>query len=91
MPTTGELPIGQWNVEGLTPSKVVQLQQVMRQRKIGIICMQETHLKNSDYYIDNVYLVILSGSTSEGREPAGVGFIGPLAPSIRHWLQAGGS
>ena len=84
MPVSGELSIGQWNIEGLTPSKV-QLQLAMRKLGIGILCMQETHLKNSDYYVsEEGYLIILSGSTGGGREYAGIGFI--VAPHFKQHI-----
>ena len=46
----GELLVGQWNIEGLTDSKVVHLQLIVERLGIGILCMQETHRRNSDYY-----------------------------------------
>ena len=49
-PFFGELLVGQWNVEELTDLNVVQLQLIMERRGIGILCMQETHKHNSDYY-----------------------------------------
>ena len=47
----GELLVGQWNVEGPSESKAVQLQLIMERRGVGILCMHETHQRNSDYYI----------------------------------------
>ena len=54
----------------------------MQRRDVGILCMQETHKKNSDYYVTaEGFLVVLSGSAGEGREHAGVGFL--IAPWFR--------
>ena len=54
----------------------------MRRKRIGILCMQETHICKSPYYIEDDFLVILSGSSGSPREFAGVGFV--VAPWVRH-------
>ena len=77
--------VATWNVEGLTDVKLVQLQTVMERRNIGVLCVQETHRRNSDYFCtEEGYLVVLSGGVGEGREWAGVGFI--FAPFMRRSL-----
>ena len=77
--------VATWNVEGLTDIKVIQLQRVMEKRGIGMLCLQETHCNNSDYYSTaEGYLIILSGGLAEDRERAGVGMI--VAPSVRSSL-----
>ena len=53
----------------------------MVHHSIDLVCIQETHKQNSDYFInDEGFLVIFSGSVGE-IEHAGVGFI--VAPHIR--------
>ena len=62
-------------MEGFTEAKRVTLQNLMLERNIGIICMQETHRSKADYYITaEGFLVILSGSDVP-PEHAGVGFL----------------
>ena len=71
--------IASWNVEGLSDVKLWELTSLMRRRRISILCLQETHIAKSPYYTtDDNFLVILSGSSGEKREFAGVGFI--IAP-----------
>ena len=49
---------------------------------LGLICIQETHRLNSDYFItEEGFFVILSGSAGTDAEHAGVGFI--VAPCLR--------
>ena len=73
--------IATWNVEGLTDEKLLTIQRAMKELDIGIICIQETRKKLSDYFItEDHFLVILSGRADDQREYAGVGFI--VAP----WL-----
>ena len=71
-----------WNIEGLTPEKLVSLQQIMASRNIGVLCLQETHRTGSEYKVTHEgYLLILSGSSSQSKEHAGVGFL--VAPRMR--------
>ena len=59
---SGRWGLATWNVEGLTEVKVEQLQLVMARRDIGLLCIQETHRTNSDYFVtDASYLVIFVG------------------------------
>ena len=68
--------MGTWNVEGLTDAKLEHLQLVMSDRRLHILCIQETHLPGADSYVtDSGFLVILSGGPSGCREYAGVGFV----------------
>ena len=63
---------------------------MMKRRHIGILCLQETRIaKTPYYYTDSGFLVILSGSSTEKKEWAGVGFlIAPwLAKSLTGFLQ----
>ena len=72
----GRTKIATWNVEGLTDSKVEELQIIMEERGIGILCLQETHRAGADYFFtEKGYLLILSGGPVGQREWAGVGFI----------------
>ncbi|CAE8606196.1 unnamed protein product, partial [Polarella glacialis] len=68
-----------WNVEGLNAdnldTKLTQLIQIMRRRRIAVLCIQETHVAGSIYFSLDGFLVIFSGGTSDQRETAGVGFI----------------
>ena len=72
----GQFRITTWNVEGLTQSKIMELQWHMQQQAIDIICLQETHREDSDVQItDAGFLLILSGQAeTEVAETAGVGF-----------------
>ena len=71
-----------WNIEGLTEAKIVALQQFMKNNRVGIIGMQETHKLMSDYYeSEEGFLIILSGSSEGSKECAGVGFM--VAPWMR--------
>ena len=45
---TGGLILGSWNIEGLTDTKVVELQQYMVFCGIDILCLQETHRYESN-------------------------------------------
>ena len=75
--------LGTWNVEGLTDSKVVELQNYMGNFGIGILCLQETHSAESVYETTDVgFLLVLSGmSDGECCETARVGFL--IAPQLR--------
>ena len=64
-----------WNVEGLTDTKLHEIQIYMRQTDIHICCMQETRRCKSDYFLDNGHLVILSGRDDSEKKWAGVGFV----------------
>ena len=77
------LRVVSWNVEGLSEIKLFEIVQMMRRRKVDILCMQETRIKQSPHYMtDEGFLVISSGPTGDGGEYAGVGFI--IAPWARH-------
>ncbi len=55
----GVCEIGTWNVEGATDSKIVELQNIMEERGLGILCLQETHRPAADYFlIDAGYFII---------------------------------
>ena len=54
----------------------------MQDLNIGLLCMQETHRAGSSYFVQDGFLVIFSGTDSEEREWAGVGFV--VAPWLRH-------
>ena len=52
---------------------------------IGILCIQETHRANSDYWLtESGYFIMLSGGPGIDREWAGVGII--VAPHLRSAL-----
>ena len=81
-PLEGELWAATWNVEGLSQIKLFELVYFMKRQRIGILCLQETHIPFTPYYnTDDGFLVILLGSSAGGRESAGVGFI--IAPWLR--------
>ena len=81
-PCCGKLVVASWNVQGLSEVKLWELVAAMKRHNIGILCIQETHVKDSFYYTTyDVYFVILSGATDVDREYAGVGFI--IAPWLR--------
>jgi exonuclease III len=82
--------VATWNVEGLsveTGTKLLEIQRWMRIYEISIICIQETHCKGSSYFVDNGFLVVLSGVEDMGsaRSYAGVGFV--VAPWARHAVE----
>ena len=68
-----------WNVEGLGEDmrKLKELVWHMNQRKIAVLRIEETHVKGFHYFMQDGFLVILSGvpETSDGRTYTGVGFI----------------
>ena len=69
-------------MEGYTNAKRIQLQIYMRDQGIGILCLQETHKPNSDYYTsEEGYVIIMSGGVEGLREDAGVGYM--IAPWMR--------
>ena len=71
-----KLNIGTWNVEHLTPQKVVELQRLMIEKDLDVLCLQETHICGAESYItEEGFLIILSGGPSGVREFAGVGFM----------------
>ena len=41
--TSANFVVASWNIEGLTTSKIDELQVHMINRKVGIMCLQETH------------------------------------------------
>ena len=74
-----------WNVEGFTDEKQIALQRSMTDRRIGVLCLQETHKRGSDYFItSDGFLVIFSGTSTGDREHAGVGFL--VAPWMRKYV-----
>lgn len=78
--------VATWNVEGLTEEKIITIQNFMAERRIAVICLQETHKPRSDVFVtEGGFLLILSGSNAE-RENAGVGFI--IAPEVRRSVVA---
>ena len=73
------------NVEGLTDSKEVELVVIMQACGIGILCIQETHKKESCVReLCNGFLLILSGWDTNDINYAGVGFI--IAPHVRRGI-----
>ena len=73
--------IASWNVQGLSEVKIQQLIRIMQARGIGLLCMQEVRRPDSDYFVEDGFLIIQSGSSGGEREWAGVGFI--VAPWLR--------
>ena len=71
--------LASWNVEGLRGdmSKLKEIIWHMREQSILIMCIQETHVCESNLLYESGYMVILSGSTDASAYPfyAGVGFI----------------
>ena len=75
--------LASWNIEGLTESKLMEVQCTMHDRGIGVMCIQETHRANSYHFITEMgFLVILSGTSQGVTKSAGVGFL--IAPECRH-------
>ena len=52
----------------------------MKRYSIDILCLQETHIVDTDCYEEQGFLVVLSGGGQEKRSWAGVGFI--IAPRM---------
>ena len=78
--TSTNFVVASWNIEGLTTSKIDELQVHMINRKVGIMCLQETHWTDSAYFVtDAGFLLITSGQEDEAY--AGVGFL--VAPHCR--------
>ena len=76
----GSLRIGTWNVEHLIDLKIVELQLMMIERHLDILCLQETNTTGVEFYItDEEFLIILSGGPSGERNYTGVGFLVVLA------------
>ena len=72
-------------MEGLSDIKLYELICTMRRRNIHLLCIQETRKNKSDVFVsDHGYLVILSGSSNDSAEFAGVGFI--ISPVLRKAL-----
>ena len=81
-PSSPEINVLSWNVEGLTDEKLEALQTYMGSMDIGILALQETHSCNSEYYVTHCgFLLILSGPSSSCHDSAGVGFL--VAPWLR--------
>ena len=78
--TSTNFVVASWNIEGLTKAKIEELQVHMINRKVEILCLQETHWTDSAYFVtDAGFLLISSGE--EDEEYAGVGFL--VAPHCR--------
>ena len=77
--------VATWNVEGCglnNPAKLYQIQAIRAKMGIGIMCVQETHIKGCPYFESDGFLIIYSGcEESQKREYAGVGFI--IAPHMK--------
>ena len=71
--------IGTWNVEGLlgaSRTKLFELYLIMKQHGISVLCIQETHLLDAEYFKEEGFSVFLSGACGNGpRFYAGVGFL----------------
>ena len=70
--------VATWNVKGLTEEKLFSIYTIMHDLRIGVLCLQDTRALKADYYSENGYRVILSGSEETQRRWAGVGFV--IAP-----------
>ena len=81
-PSSAKLVIASWNVQGLSDIKLFEICEAMRRNSIGIICMQETRVRDSPYYTEDGFLLIFSGSSTGQPEFAGVGFI--IAPWVKN-------
>ena len=78
--TSTTFVVASWNIEGLTTSKIEELQIHMINRKVQIMCLQEAHWTDSAYFVpDAGFLLITSGQ--EDAAYAGVGFL--VAPHCR--------
>ena len=68
-----------WNVEGLlgpSISKLAELRLIMKEQGISILCLQETHVLDVEYFEEEGFTVFLSGAAKDGpRSYAGVGFM----------------
>ena len=80
--TRPSLVVGSSNITGLTEEKLHCLCIHTIVYGISILCLQETGVPKADYYSENGYRVILSGSEDVQRSWAGVGFI--IAPGFAH-------
>ena len=59
---SNEFRIGKWNVEGLIELKLVELERIMKEQSLSILCMAATHELGVDSYVlDSGCLVILLG------------------------------
>ena len=71
--------IGTWNVEGLlgaSRTKLFELYLIMKQQGISVLCIQETHLLDAEYFEEEGFSEFLSGACRDGpRSYAGVGFL----------------
>ena len=68
--------ISTWNIEYLTDVKIVELQRIMVDRVIAILCIQETHLSGVDSFItEEGFLIILSCGPAGECSSSSVGFI----------------
>ena len=77
--------VGSWNVEHLTPLKIIELQIIMLEKGLDVLCLQETYISGADSYLtEEGFLIILSGGPQGAREYAGVGFL--VAPAARQHI-----
>eukprot|EP00959_Pyramimonas_sp_CCMP1952_P452809 9467203-Pyramimonas_sp.AAC.1 len=64
-----------WNVEGVgvdtDSTKLEQITGIMKQRRIDVMCLQETHVPGAPYFVQGGCLIILSGGSAGKREYAG--------------------
>ena len=58
----------------------------MKIHEIDVLCIQETWNNSISTYVEQGYVVVLSGSGSDYRSWAGVGFI--ISPRCRHRIQS---
>ena len=58
----------------------------MKKYSTDIICVQETRIAKSMTFVEDGFLIVLSGSDSEERSWAGVGFI--ISPRCRRRVKA---
>ena len=76
--------IGNWNVQGLTDLKLVELQAFMVAMQISVLSMTEVHVAGAESYVSNaVFFVALSGGVIGQREYGGVGIL--VAPWARKY------
>ena len=79
------ISVGSWNVEGLLDTKIVELERIMHDLGIHILCLQERNWAGADsFVIDGHYFVILSRGIIGVRDHAGVGFL--ISPEMRCYL-----
>ena len=61
---------------GPSVSKFAELRLIMKEQGISILCLQETHLLDAEYFEEEGFSIFLSGAAIDGpRSYAGVGFM----------------